>query len=67
VVELDHGVVRPEPPADFFARDDLPIRINKHSQDLQRLLRQQQDSPVTLTQFSGSEINLKHSDANTKG
>ena len=40
MVEVDNGVVRPEPLLDFLAGDDLVPTFNQHSQNLEWLFPQ---------------------------
>jgi len=64
VVEIHDRVVGPERPLDFLSGYDLAPTLDKHSQDLQRLLPKKDYLLIAVrrpdqAQFTGSQINFK--------
>jgi hypothetical protein len=60
-VKIDEGVRRPQPVAEFFARNDLSGVLQKHAQNLERLFLHLQPDP-TLAQLACSNIYLVDSE-----
>jgi hypothetical protein len=62
VVEIHEGVGRPEPIAEFLARDDIAGSLQQVSKNLEGLFLQF-DTHTTAAQFASSQIELEQSKA----
>lgn len=62
VIELDHGIVRPQLQPDFLAQDHLTGMVEQHHQDLEGLLADP-DFDSVLTQFTGTGIGFERAEA----
>ncbi len=69
VVEINNDVVRPQLAFDVFAGHQLPRAFDQHSQDLERLLAQQNRKLTVCrrdgAQFSRRQVELERSEAGT--
>ena len=63
VVEIDENVFRPEASAKIFARDGLPGVLQKHRQDLERLIAKLEFDSV-LAKKARRQIDFKVAEAN---
>ena len=62
-VKLHHRVVGPQTLADFLARNYAAFGNQKHGENLELLLRQEQAAAISA-QFGGIEIEIEWSEAN---
>ena len=61
LVEVDEGVVRPQPGAQFFPGDQFAGSVDQRTQDIERLALQLDAGPV-FADFPGNEIDVEHTE-----